>query len=457
MGATDTNKPNVAIVGAGYVGLTTAVLLASSGYNTHLVDVDKEKVSKIKKGESPFFEPNLDGLIKKVTSNKKLVPTSSYEEAVPQAEIVLSCVGTPDKADGSSNLKYVFAAAREIAQHAKDGTVIAQKSTVPVGTGRELAKEIKAANGQLGFHYVSNPEFLREGAAISDTLYPDRIVVGGDDKSSLEKVAQLYEHIIQSASEIDPVLQKEYQPHEYIDGKIVYTTLESAELIKVTSNAFLALKISFANSIAKLADEVDGDIVGVMDGVGLDRRIGRAFLNAGRGYGGGCFPKDVSGLIAAAEKNNVSLEIIQAATHVNSSMPGYIIDKVTKHTDSFKNKDIAVLGLSFKPATSDTRRSPAVQIANLLVDEGASVRAYDPKAIFEDGDLSKGVAREETIDQTIKNADAVFIATDWPEFAAYQPEQYAQQMKGNLLVDCMNMLNKDEVARAGLTYIGVGR
>ena len=445
-------KKTVSVIGAGYVGLTTAVLLAKSGMSTYLVDVDSNKIKTIKEGRSPFFEPGLDTLVEETVKNGGLIPTTDYELAIPKSSFVFCCVGTPGRSDGSSNLDYVFEALQKAASLANDDVILIQKSTVPVGTGKSIITAIKRTSPRLKFHYVSNPEFLREGSAIKDSLYPDRTVLGGGDRRILEEVAQIYKTLYKSAPGI---LNSD---SEEISDEFIFTSLKSAELIKVTANAFLALKISFANSIAKLSDNVEADINEVMDGVGKDKRVGRAFLNAGRGYGGGCFPKDVSGLLATASEYDTDLEIMASAVHVNNSMVHHIIDKIENKHQPLKNARVAVLGLSFKAGTSDSRRSPAIRLANLLSERHAVVVAYDPKAIIEKDDkLHEPINRKKTLDETIKDADIVLVATDWPEFINMDFKNVAQMMRGKLIVDSMNALNEQSVTDAGLTYMGVGR
>jgi len=442
----------VAVIGSGYVGTTTAAFLANAGFEVVALDIDSKKVETLNSGKSPFYEIGLDELISSGVSKDTLIASSSYEKAITNADIVISCVGTPDNPDGSSNLEYVFSAAETSAPFLKNGAVYVQKSTVPVGTGRKVIKLLPAH-----VSYVSNPEFLREGTAVYDTMLFDRIVVGGQDLGGVEKIQDLYKAIQKSASKISKICggiaADKIKEHS---GKYITTTLESAELIKVTANAFLALKISFANSIAKLSDETGADVNGVMDGIGSDKRIGRAFLNAGRGYGGGCFPKDVSGLISSALEYGVDMPIMIAATDVNESMAGYIVEKVKKQLGSFSGKKVAVLGLAFKSGTSDARKSSAVKIANLLLKEGAKISAYDPKANHEaKKDLRSDVSVCNSAKEAINDAEVIFIATDWPEFK----DLAWLKDSGNLktVVDCMNCLNKDIMEEQNITYIGVGR
>ncbi len=443
----------ISVIGLGYVGTTTAAILANCDYHVTAIDIDRHKVETINDGRAPFFEHGLDELIEHVVKNKKLVASSSYTDLVG-ADIVFSCVGTPDNPDGSSNLHYVFAAAEEAARHMRPGTVFVQKSTVPVGTGSQVEKVFEKASKEI--KYVSNPEFLREGTAIVDTLWFDRIVAGGNDKKAVDQVLNLYREVEKCREAVAKVAG--VSPLAAIDGSYITTNRNSAELIKVTANAFLALKISFANSIAKLADQTSADINEVMDAVGADRRIGRAFLNAGRGYGGGCFPKDVTGLISSATEHGVDLPIMIAAAEVNETMPGYIANKAQNTLKELKGKKIAVLGLAFKAGTSDSRRSPGVKLANILNHDGAQVNVYDPEAIGESKeDLRKAIKICTSIEEATKNTDAVFIATDWPELKNINIPKLAKDMTGKVFVDCMNVFDISKIEQAGLHYVGVGR
>lgn len=443
----------ITVLGAGYVGLTTAAIFANSGYRVYLIEPDPNRLKIIKTGKSFFFEQGIDPLIEKAVKENSLIPTDSYEQAVPQSQLIFSCVGTPDNPDGSSNLSYVFSAAEATAKLMKPGTTYIQKSTVPVGTGQKVSELI--SQKQSDFSYVSNPEFLREGTALSDSLYFDRIVVGGNNHTANQKVLDIYVSIETGRDKIARLAEI---PVKETSGEYIETNLNGAELVKVTANAFLALKISFANSIAKLADQAGADINEIMDAVGADRRIGRAFLGAGRGYGGGCFPKDVSGLISSAEEHGVDMPIMAAATDVNESMAGYIANKAKDLLGTLEGKQIAVLGLAFKAGTSDSRRSPGVKLANILDKNGATVYAYDPEANGEaKEDLRSGVRVAKSVKEATKNSDAVFVATKWPEFLSYDLPKLADNMEGNLFVDAENAYNIEGVEKAGLQYIGVGR
>jgi UDPglucose 6-dehydrogenase len=448
------NSNTITVLGAGYVGLTTAALLAHSGYTVYAIEPNKKRLDVIKQGRSFFYEEGLDPIIKSALDNGTLIPTDSYAESVPNSKVVFSSVGTPDNPDGSSNLTYVFSAAEEAAQYAAPGTIYVQKSTVPVGTGQQIEELFKKLRKEID--YVSNPEFLREGTALFDTLYFDRVVVGGKKKESVDHILDIYRNLEKNREQIAKLATiKNGDQH----GRYISTSLNSAELIKVTANAFLALKISFANSIAKLADQVDADIVEVMDAVGADARIGRSFLNAGRGYGGGCFPKDVSGLIASGLQHGVDLEIMTAAQQVNASMAGYIVEKLKNSLgNSLDKKTVAVLGLAFKAGTSDVRRSPGILIANTLGKSGAIVTTYDPQAAEEASEeLRKSIIQKDSIGEAIKDADAIIVATEWPELLTYDIAGYANAMKGVVFVDAINHLGISDIQDAGLTYIGVGR
>jgi UDPglucose 6-dehydrogenase len=443
----------ITILGAGYVGLTTAAILSNCGFKVFIVEPNPKRLKVIRQGKSFFYEKGLDALIAKGIENKYLIPTDSYKESVSKSSFVFSCVGTPDNPDGSSNLSYVFSAAYEAIDFMQSGAIYIQKSTVPVGTGKKIEALIKQSGRKI--YYVSNPEFLKEGTALADSLYFDRVVVGSNNNESVNKVIGIYKVSEDKRNEIAEIVGIESRNE---DGKYIQTGLDSAELIKVTSNAFLALKISFANSIAMFADHTGADVNEVMDAVGADKRIGKAFLNAGRGYGGGCFPKDVSGLINSAAEHGVDLSIMTAASLVNESMPEYIALKTQEKLNGFKGKKIAVLGLAFKAGTSDARKSPGVKIANFINNNGAAVSIYDPQAMEEvKEDLNPEIATCKSIEEAANESDAVIISTDWPEFKNYNLHKLSKIMNGNILVDAMNIFEINAVNDADLIYIGVGR
>ncbi len=452
-----THGDQIGVVGCGYVGLTLAAVLAAAGFRVYAIEVNPDRLRAIQSGKSFFYETGADRLICHGIDSGSLIAGDKYD-ILANCHIIFSCVGTPDNSDGSSNLSFVFAAAQQAASYMQNDALFVQKSTVPVGTG----EKIRAIFQKAGLHssYVSCPEFSREGTAITDTLWFDRIVAGSDDSTAAEYILELHraiEHKRDDIAQIAGLTQRSQAKPTYLT-----TSISSAELIKVTANAFLALKISFANSIAKLADAAGADITAVMDGVGADRRIGKAFLQAGRGYGGGCFPKDVSGLIRSAEDQGIDMKIMQAAMAVNASMPRYVIHKACAAfgTDdtAWQNKKVAVLGLSFKAGTSDTRRSPAIAIANSLAELRAIVTAYDPEAMADAGPLLLSAVKQAggTMD-AIRDTDCIFIATDWPEFINLDWSGVALHAPGAMVVDCMNRLDAAAVRAAGLRYTGIGR
>lgn len=447
-------KTTITVLGAGYVGLTTAALFAQLGCKVYVVEPNSNRLATIKSGKSFFYEDGLDTLIADGILKKHLIPTDSYSQSIPMSDIVFSCVGTPDHPDGSSNLTYVFTAAKQASELMKPGTIYVQKSTVPVGTGDIIIKETSIKKSQ----YVSNPEFLREGTALIDTLWFDRVVCGGTSKKSLEVVINLYKELEAARNDIAKRARLNTPPNE---GRYITTNLTSAELIKVTANAFLALKISFANSIAKLSDAVGADINEVMDAVGEDKRIGRAFLNAGRGYGGGCFPKDVSGLIMSGLSHGIDLDIMQAAQKTNDSMPAYVIEKLKiSLNNNLRGKKVAVLGLAFKRGTSDVRRSPGVKIANLLDHFEADVHAYDPKAAKEaEQDLRRNITLHSTAESAMKGCDALIFATDWDELMSISPETLSSKLTQEaVVVDAVNSYqHATGLTDYDLQYVGIGR
>jgi len=448
--------PTVTVLGTGYVGLTSAALFAAAGIKTYVVDPNQSRLDSVQSGKSFFYEAGLDPIISSVVRGGTLIPTASYETTVPESDIIISAVGTPDNPDGSSNLQYVFAAAAQAAGLMKPDAIFVQKSTVPVGTGKQVLRIF--ADKNITNAYVSNPEFLREGTALADSLWFDRIVVGGNNNQALEQVMALYK-TVEAARDTIARIGSVSPPANRPQQTYMTVGLESAEMIKVVSNAFLALKISFANSIAPLADKAGADVSEVLHAVGADPRIGNAFLGSGRGYGGGCFPKDVSGLIAAGLAMGVDLEIMQAAQSVNESMPGYVVKKLQDALGgSLHGQHVAVLGLSFKAGTSDCRRSPAIHIANILISRGATVTAYDPKAAKEAAPmLRETVKLADTAEQALQDAQAVIVATEWPEFKTLPPETYARCMAGRIFIDAMNYCDRAAIAAAGLHYEGIGR
>lgn len=460
------SSKKVAVVGCGYVGITTAVVLANCGYSVHAVEVNPERLKILQSGKSFFYEVGVNELLAKGVESQTLRFSDDIAGAASDADIVFSCVGTPDNPDGSSNLTYVFTSAEQVATHAKDGVIFVQKSTVPVGTGERVEAVFAKAGKQV--RYVSNPEFLREGTAIFDTLWFDRAVAGSNDQEAAQAVLDVYRTVESNQKALaeiagvgepkpgDPTRYFEANATEVGKARYVLTNRNSAELIKVSANAFLALKISFANSIAQLADAADANVVAVMDAVGADKRIGRAFLNAGRGYGGGCFPKDVDGLIHSAAEHGIDMTIMKAAAALNSSMADYVISRAQNaFGNPLEGVRIAVLGASFKPGTSDTRRSPAIAIANKLAGMGANVSVYDPVAMEEaEPEFAAAITRATSVTQAVEGVACVFIATEWPEFVTEEALNTYRHSGATLIVDCMNAINSPV---EGVQVVGVGR
>jgi UDPglucose 6-dehydrogenase len=447
------NSQTLTILGAGYVGLTTAALLAHAGYTVYAVEPNQKRLDIIKEGRSFFFETGLDTIIKSAVDNGRLIPTTSYADSIRISSVVISCVGTPDNPNGSSNLTYVFDAAKEAAHHMIPGTIYVQKSTVPVGTGKIIEDLFNSLGTSID--YVSNPEFLREGTAIADTLFFDRVVAGGNNPTAVMRILDIYRELGLHRDDIARLAGTKTTTQ---NGSYISTSLNSAELIKITANAFLALKISFANTIARLSDQVDADIVEVMDAVGADHRIGQAFLSAGRGYGGGCFPKDVDSLILSGSEYGVDMSIMKAAQNINISMIDYVATKLTSAMNGqIDGRRVAVLGLTFKAGTSDTRHSPGVRLANLLNKLGAVVSTYDPK-VYENtiNELHNNVTQTTSIKTALSGVDAVIIMTDWEDFIQCTPAAYLEAMSGKIFIDAVNGFTRNHIEDAGLLYAGIG-
>ncbi|MEM0360276.1 MAG: UDP-glucose/GDP-mannose dehydrogenase family protein, partial [Candidatus Diapherotrites archaeon] len=418
-----------------YVGLVAGACFADLGNNVVCVDVDREKVEMLKKGKSPIFEPGLEEMLEKNIKAGRLSFTTSTAEAVKKSQIIFIAVGTPQGENGESDLKYVEQAANAIGQALDCEKIIVNKSTVPVGTGNKVAKIIgKHYKGK--FHVVSNPEFLREGSAINDFLKPDRIVIGSNDEKASKTMEELY---------------------RTLGAKILFTDIESAELIKYGSNAMLATKISFINEIARLCDKVGANIEAVAEGIGLDKRIGPAFLKAGCGWGGSCFPKDVKALIHTAKKYGVDLKIPRAAEETNKEQKLIPVKKLKKHFKTLKGKKIALLGLSFKPNTDDMREAPSIEIAKKLLKEGAKISAYDPVAITQAKKTLKGIEFASSPYTALKNADAMLLVTEWNEFREMDFERIKRIMKKPLVIDGRNIYNRKSLQAMGFAYEGIGK
>ena len=450
----------VAVVGTGYVGLASAVSLAYLGHEVVALDVDEEKVRGLRRGQPPFYEPHLRELM--ALSRERLFFTTRYEEAIPGAEVVFIAVGTPPAPDGGPDLSQVRQAAEGIGRHLGEGfTVVVNKSTVPVGSGnfvgalvRRAFEETHGKEADGRFAVASNPEFLREGQALQDSLYPDRIVVGAEDGRAIQALRELYEPILEQSFPPPPFLPR---PERMGAVPFLTTDLASAELIKYGANAFLALKISFINELAALAERMGADIREVARGIGLDARIGLRFLQAGLGWGGSCFPKDTLALLAMGREYGLRLPIVEAAWEVNARQRERVVEKLLGELKTLKGKTIALLGLSFKPHTDDLRDSPALALARLLLERGAFVRAHDPVALPRARrEVGRSLEYAETPEAVLAGADAVVLATDWPEYRTWPWRELRPLLRHALVVDARNHLDGEALARAGYRYLGVG-
>jgi len=429
------------MIGTGYVGLVSGACLADFGHHVVCVDKDAGKIEKLKRGEIPIYEPGLHDLVGANAGQGRLSFTTDLTETVRDAEVVFVAVGTPSRrGDGHADLAYIHEAAREIAAALTGFTVVIVKSTVPVGTGDEVERIIAEAAPGKNAAVVSNPEFLREGAAVHDFKHPDRIVVGTTDNRAREKVAEIY------------------RPLSLNQPPILFTSRRNAELIKYAANAFLATKITFINEIADLCEKVGGDVQEVARGIGLDNRIGSKFLHAGPGFGGSCFPKDVRALIKTAQDYDVPLRILEAVASVNDNRKRAMARKVAAmFTDGVRGKTIVVLGLAFKPNTDDMRDAPAVPLITALQDMGAQVRAYDPASIGQAKAVLENVTYGDNAYACADGADALVIATEWDEFRALDLERLRKLMKQPVIVDLRNIYPPEEISRSGFDYSCVGR
>lgn len=428
---------NISVIGTGYVGLATATVFAELGNNVIGADIDKEKIEKLNKGIMPIFEPGLKELVERNLKEKRLRFTHSNKEAIEHAEVIFICVGTPPKANGETDLKYIEAVAKETAQVMNSYKVIVHKSTVPVETGEKVKRIIKENIKQgVDFDVISNPEFLREGTAIKDTMEPDRIVIGADSKKAIE------------------IMKKIYSP---VKAPLIITDIRSAELIKHASNSFLATKISFINAIAQICELSGADVEKVAEGMGYDKRIGRTFLNAGIGYGGFCFPKDVQAFIKIAEQYGYDFQLLKATHRINQEQKQNFVKKVKNTLKTVKDKKIGVLGLSFKPNTDDMRFAPSVYIIQELQKENAKIKVYDPEAMEKAKQILNDVEFCKDPYEAAKDADALLILTEWNEFKELDLKKIKSLLKNPVIIDGRNIYNPEELRKEGFTYISIGR
>ncbi len=431
---------NVTIVGTGYVGLVSGACFSEFGVNVTCTDKDKNRIDSLNKGIVPIYEPGLEELIIKNVKKSSLHFTDQTAQAVEGADIVFIAVGTPKRrGDGYADLTYVYEAAKEISPYLKGYTVVVDKSTVPVGTARKVKKIIESVNQNADFDVASNPEFLREGSAINDFMRPDRVVIGVECKKA------------------ENVLRELYRPLYLIETPMVITNLETAELIKYTSNTFLATKISFINEISNLCEAVGANVTDVAKGMGLDKRIGPKFLHAGPGFGGSCFPKDIKALIKMFQDNNLTARIVEAVVQVNEAQKSFMVKKIRDALGGSEyGKVIAFLGLTFKPETDDVREAPALMIISALQEGGARIRATDPKGIDEAKKRLSSIDYFNDPYSTVHGADAVVIMTEWNEYRALNLRTILKEMRSNVFIDLKNVYIPIEMQKAGFRYFGVG-
>jgi UDPglucose 6-dehydrogenase len=427
------------VIGTGYVGLVTGTCFADLGNQVVCLDINNDRINDLNNGIMPIYEPGLEQIVEQNTKAGRLSFTTDSAEALHDANFAFIAVGTPSGDDGEADLQYVRSAAEAIADHVDHSIIIVNKSTVPVGTGDWVADIVKKRrNGRpLEFSVVSNPEFLREGSAINDFMDPDRVVLGSTDRDAADQVAKLY-------------LALRSCP-------IVITDLRTAEMIKYASNAFLATRISFINEIANMCEELGADVLQVAEGMGYDKRIGKAFLNAGLGWGGSCFPKDVKALAHMAVLHGTQPQLLQAVIEINRNQRRKIVYKLRKELNGLDEKVIGILGLSFKPNTDDIREAPALEVIHLLQNEGASIRAYDPQAMKNTSEVLPNITLCENAYQVAEGCDALVLATEWNEFKQLNFERIKELMKQSVIMDGRNLWNPDYLRGLGFKYYGVGR
>ncbi|MGC8872739.1 MAG: UDP-glucose dehydrogenase family protein [Caldimicrobium sp.] len=433
---------HIAVIGTGYVGLVSGAGLADFGMKVTCVDIDEEKIKKLKKGQIPFYEPGLEELVRKNLKAGRLDFTTDFNRTVKNSLVIFICVGTPSLPDGSADLSQIKDVALKLAETIDDYKVIVTKSTVPVGTNRwikELIDKNKKVDASVDI--ISNPEFLREGNAVEDFMHPDRVIIGGESAYAIAIIKDIY------------------RPLYLAETPFIITNLETAELIKYASNAFLATKISFINEIANFCEKVGADVTVVAKGMGLDPRIGPKFLNPGPGFGGSCFPKDVKALIKQGRQVSSPFRILEAVIESNERQKLCAISKLEALLGDLKNKTVAVLGLSFKPNTSDVRESPALTVISALLERGAKVKAYDPVAIEEFKRAAQNLPIEyaSSPEEAVKEAHAMVILTEWNEFRFLDLAKIKKLMKTPILIDMRNIYEPEVVKKLGFSYSGIGR
>lgn len=438
---------HIGIIGTGYVGLVTGACFAEFGISVTCVDKDEKKIKSLKKGLIPFYEPGLDELVQRNIKQGRLRFTTRIKEAVESSLVIFIAVGTPPRGDGSADLKYVEEVAREIARHIDGYKVIATKSTVPVGTGEKLREIISSEirrgernlKEQIDFDIVSNPEFLREGAAIEDFMRPNRVVIGTKSQQAIA------------------IMKDIYKPLYLIETPFVITNIETAELIKYASNSFLATKISFINEVANLCEKVGADVHMVAKGIGLDHRIGSKFLHPGPGFGGSCFPKDIKALLSIAEKYGVEMNVVRATLGTNERQREIMVDKIKNELKGLKGKTVAILGLSFKPNTDDLRDAPSIFIIKRLLEEGAKIKAYDPVAMDGARAILPEIKYCKDLYDAAEGADALVIITEWNQFRNIELDRIKKILRQPYFFDLRNIYEPEKMKKLGFKYICAGR
>lgn len=432
---------HIGVIGTGYVGLVSGACFAEFGINVTCVDIDEDKIEKLKKGIIPIYEPGLEELVEKNIKSGRLSFTTNLPETVSNSDAVFIAVGTPtNKQDGHADLSYVYDAAREIARNLKGYTLIITKSTVPVGTAREISRVVRQENPSADFDIASNPEFLREGAAVNDFLNPDRVLIGCDTERARE------------------IMQDLYRPLHLNETPIVFTTPETAEITKYAANAFLAMKITFINQIANLCEKTNADVQDVAKAIGMDNRIGSKFLNAGPGYGGSCFPKDTLAFTQIGQRYNAPQTIIEKVIEVNNQRQEEMAERIIKACGgNVKNKRIGVLGVAFKPNTDDVRDAPSLVIIPKLQLGGAEIAAYDPVAMDQAAKNLENVEWCKDPYEVAKGSDALVILTEWNDFRGLNIDKIGKLMSQKIILDLRNIYEPKDVMRAGFHYISIGK
>ena len=452
---------DICVIGTGYVGLVTGVCLAEIGNNVVCVDNIKEKINKLASGESTIYEPGIEELLKKNIENNRLSFTINISKAIYKSEVIYICVGTPSLFSGQANLQFIEDVATEIGKYINSKKIIVNKSTVPIGSGdwvsMIISESIEKNNSvkDIDFSVVSNPEFLREGSAISDTFFPDRIVIGSSSKEAIDKMTELYKPIIDQSFDCPEVIKRLIPKGKKIP--VVKSDLTSAEMIKYAANSFLATKISFINEIANICEKVGADILKVSEGIGLDKRIAPEFLNAGIGWGGSCFPKDIQALSYIAGEYGITPQILNSVINVNREQRQKIVKKVQDELKIIKGKAIAILGISFKPNTDDTRESPSINIMNDLITLGARIKLYDPIVKVKPETLNKKVLFCNNAYNAVADTELLLLATEWKEFLELDFIKIKGLMSKPIIIDGRNFLDRDHLEKNGFKYIGIGR